>query len=359
MPRDRRLDLDQNAFVEDARSLGAATALPVRLSDEELCRLASIVFHDTGHPELVPANMRERMDSVDSYFDLSLAWFSEGLPSGADFVDLFMAGVAGVTDFRTYFGCLCGLHKRRMKYATILEAQPLPTMLQVAPRALLEFGILDAPALASWITWRKWFFDIDNRAGQETGYLFEPILTAALGGKSFSAKKSPVKRLSDANKGRQVDCVVDRTAYEFKLRVTIAASGQGRFGEELAFAADCHASNFAPVLMVLDPTPSARLDDLERQFRRFGGRAFIGDEAWAHLEDEAGEVMSTFIEKYVRRPIREIDEHSSELLGLSISAVGTTQFSVTLKNDHQEYVWHIPRREDIALDIGQEDESQD
>lgn len=58
--------------------------------------------------------------------------------------------------------------------------------------------------------------------------LFEPILAAALGGVPFPAKKSPVKRAEDPTKGRQVDCVVDRDAYEFKIRVTIAASGQGR-----------------------------------------------------------------------------------------------------------------------------------
>jgi hypothetical protein len=28
----------------------------------------------------------------------------------------------------------------------------------------------------------EWLYDIDNRSAQETGYLFEPILAAAIGG---------------------------------------------------------------------------------------------------------------------------------------------------------------------------------
>ena len=79
-------------------------------------------------------------------------------------------------------------------------------MIQVSPRALVEYGGLQPDALASWLTWRKWFYDLDNRAAQETGYLFEPILAAALGGEAKGAKNSPIKRTDDASKGRQVDC---------------------------------------------------------------------------------------------------------------------------------------------------------
>jgi hypothetical protein len=269
---------------------------------------------------------------------------------------VFLSGVSSVTDFETYFDCLCSLHKRRKKYARILSAQPLPTMLQVAPRSLLEFGVRDTRALASWMTWRKWFFDIDNRAGQETGYLFEPILASALGGKPFSSRRSPVKRRNDNNKARQVDCIVERTAYEFKLRVTIAASGQGRFGEELDFAADCQASGFVPVLMVLDPTPSTRLSDLTAAFRRYGGEALVGDEAWRHLEAEGGGTMATFIENYVRRPIEEIAANSHEFLNLTISAQGKSKFSVRLQGEQDACEWEILRDEDPSL--GDEEEKE-
>jgi hypothetical protein len=103
--------------------------------------------------------------------------------------------------------------------------------------------------------------DIDNRSAQETGYLFEPILAAAISGIPFAAAKSPIKRTDNPRQGRQVDCLDGKLAYEFKMRVTIAASGQGRFQEELAFARDCYHSGYIPVLLVLDPTPSARSKD--------------------------------------------------------------------------------------------------
>lgn len=349
MPRDKRLNLEQSALIETARVLGTGRALPVYLEDNELSKVISVVFRDTDKLELIPKSVRPALEKVDSYYDLSLEWFEDSTPIGADFIDLFLAGTSKVPEFETYFRCLCALHKRRRKFANILVAQPLPTMLQVSPKALLEFGIIATPALASWLTWRKWFFDIDNRSAQETGYLFEPILASALGGKPFGSKTSPVKRASDKTKGRQVDCIVGKTAYEFKLRVTIAASGQGRFGEELDFAADCRASGFRPVLMVLDPTPSSRLDDLTAEFKKYGGRAHIGDDAWKHLEEESGPTMATFVEKYVRRPIEAIDEHADELLDLAISAQDSDKFTVTMSDGKKSYKWDISRKEDESL----------
>ena len=223
---------------------------------------------------------------VTGYYDCPLDWFSAS-EKGADFAAVYLQAVNAIRDFDTFFRALAKIHKRRRKYARILSAQPLPTMVQVAPRSLLEFGIIASPALASWMTWRKWFYDIDNRAAQETGYLFEPILASVLGGVSFGSRHSPIRRRSDPKKGRQADCIVGKTAYEFKLRVTVAASGQGRFAEELDFAEDCRASGFRPVLLVLDPTPSNRLTDLSAEYGRVGGEALTGDAAWGHLEKQA------------------------------------------------------------------------
>jgi len=92
-------------------------------------------------------------------------------------------------------------------------------------------------------------------------------------------------------------------AYEFKVRVTIAASGQGRWGEELQFPIDCAESGFTPVLVVLDPTPNPKLTELIKAFDEVGGRTFVGDAAWRHLEAQAGPVMSVFLERYVRQPL--------------------------------------------------------
>ena len=153
--------------------------------------------------------------------------------------------------------------------------------------------------------WRKWVFDVDNRSGQETGYLFEPVLASCMGGVTVGSRNSPVKRINESGQqtadGRQIDCLdVDaKIAYEFKLRVTIAASGQGRFAEELSFPVECKAAGLTPVLIVLDPTPSTRLAELQRAFEANDGGVHV-DDAWKVIEGKAGRCMSTFIEKYLR-----------------------------------------------------------
>jgi hypothetical protein len=148
---------------------------------------------------------------------------------------------------------------------------------------------------------------------------------------------------------------VGKTAYEFKLRVTIAASGQGRFGQELEFASDCKASGFTPVLMVLDPTPSSRLTDLEAEFKKYGGRAYIGDAAWNHLEEEAGKTMATFIEKYVRTAIKAMDANSSDLLDFAI-AKRNSKFLVTMGEGKDAHHWEIARHENAELADSSEEE---
>lgn len=174
---------------------------------------------------------------------------------------------------------------------------------QVGPRGLLQFGTMHPHALAGFMLWRKWLFDIDNRSGQETGYLFEPIIASAVGGTPCSAKKSPVRRAGDGTKGRQVDCLLDNRAYEFKVRVTIAASGQGRWGEELQFPIDCRLSGYVPVLVVFDPTPNAKLLELCNAFQDNNGEVYVGEEAWLHLDAVAGPTMARFLESYVRQPL--------------------------------------------------------
>ncbi len=310
------LSAEEKSFLGKVMTLGKATNLPVTMTPGELARLMGVVYSDNGKLGDLAAVRGDFASMITpperDYYAIPDEWFSESVGVDQDgLVVLMRLGVQQIQDFITYLKCLAELHKRRRKYAMILSAQPMPTMVQVSPRALLEFQQVDDVALASWLTWRKFFYDIDNRAAQETGYLFEPILAAALGGEPKSAGDKVVVRTGDASKGRQVDCWKvqpdgQSLAYEFKLRVTIAASGQGRFAEELQFAEDCANSGVVPVLVVLDPTPNARLDDLRAQYEAKGGRAFVGAAAWGHLEDEAGEVMATFIEKYVRRPVAAV-----------------------------------------------------
>lgn len=286
----------QLAILEKARALGGggqAVAL-----DERACRfLIAVIARDLGLQERFP----EFPPDFPAFFNRDQLR-SLGL-DGPDVTVLFDRLVGLDINADTYFACLAAMHKARLKYERILEVQALPTIDQVGPRGLLQFGAMSPRALAGFLLWRKWMFDIDNRAGQETGYLFEPIIAAAIGGVPAPARKSPIKRTRDARKGRQVDCIKGNRAYEFKIRVTIAASGQGRWGEELEFPVDCRASNFVPVLVVLDPTSNPKLTELTNAFLDNGGEVYIGARAWRHLEGTAGPTMGQFLATYVHGPI--------------------------------------------------------
>jgi hypothetical protein len=212
---------------------------------------------------------------------------------------------AGPVDTDTYFLSLAILHRARLKFANIVRSQAIPTLEQVGPRGLLQYGDLSTKALGSLLIARKWLFDIDNRSAQETGFLFEPIIAGSIGGVRVSAASSPVKS-GGTGRGRQVDCLRGKDAYEIKIRVTIAASGQGRWQEELAYPADCEASGYAPVLVVFDGTDNPKLSELRDAFIRHGGQAYIGEEAWAHLESEAGPTMGLFVDKYIRDPLDDL-----------------------------------------------------
>ena len=211
-------------MVEEARAIGAG-GQGVALSEGACAYLVGLIVADLGLADAFP---QVAGDLSPFFGGAPLA--SLELPD-VPFLPLLERLVDLVPDADSYFACLAKLHKSRLKYERVLAAQPLPSIEQVGPRALLELGKLRPSTLGAYLFWRKWLFDIDNRAAQETGYLFEPIIAAAIGGVPASARESPVRRQSDAGKGRQVDCIKGNRAYEFKLRVSIAASGQGRWTE--------------------------------------------------------------------------------------------------------------------------------
>ena len=212
----------QRAMIEKARAIGGG-AQGVALSEGACGYIVGTIVSDLGLEEEFPEFDHELPSFFGEHSMMTLE-----VP-GVAFTPLLERLIGLVPDADTYFVSLAKLHKTRLKYERILKSQPLPTLEQVGPRALLEFGKLSPEALTAYIFWRKWIFDIDNRSGQETGYLFEPIIAGAIGGVSASARRSPVRRHESSDKGRQVDCIKGDRAYEFKLRVTIAASGQGRW----------------------------------------------------------------------------------------------------------------------------------
>jgi hypothetical protein len=287
----------------------------VVISDGELNSLLSIAVGDLGwsHSDLGI----DQFDAKNEYYEIPMGWFDEQAKVGVQanrVIQSLKSCFEKDNDFGLYIENLTALHRRRVKYRRILSSQPTPNMDQIGPRALLEYGACNTTLLANWMVWRKWIYDIDNRSAQETGYLFEPLLASCLGGEPVGSKNSPVKRLDSdgrpTNQGRQIDCLVpsNNRTYELKLRVTIAASGQGRFGEELSFAEESQAAGFTPVLLVLDPTPSNRLTELSEKYLACGGEFYHGEEAWMHMEQEAGNVVSVFIEKYIKPAIQGIEE---------------------------------------------------
>lgn len=295
----------------------------VVLNESELYSMFLLVCNDLNWslPKLNLPNYPNFLPNKN-YYQIPLDWFSSHTktPSIKELQDALAKGIEVDGDFGLYFLNLCSLHKRRLKFQKVLHQQPKPTMDQVGPRGLLEYGILGKDLLSSWLIWRKWIFDIDNRSGQETGYMFEPILASCLGGEAVGSTNSPVKRLDEEGKpkatGRQIDCYIgaENLAYEFKIRVTIAASGQGRFGEELSFPKECRAAGITPVLIVLDPTHSNRLEELSAAFKKNEGIVYVGEQAWAHLEEKAGEIMAHFIENYIKPPLKTINDFNTSKL---------------------------------------------
>ena len=285
----------QRAAFEKARRQGAG-AQGISLSDGAIRGLIAVVAADLGLDNPVDAPDL----SGPSYFDLAPDAVEA---TGGDPLTLLDQLVSsGPPDTDQYFFSIAALHRARLKYQNILRLQATPTLDQVGPRGLLQYGDLSPKALGALLILRKWLYDVDNRAAQETGYLFEPIIAGAIGGVPRSGKNSPVKR-DGTGSGCQVDCLIGDRAYEIKLRVTIAASGQGRWKEELAFPADCRRSGFRPVLVVFDATENPKLTELASMFEEHGGEVHIGEDAWAHLETEGGPTMGAFIDRFVRVPI--------------------------------------------------------
>jgi len=210
-----------------------------------------------------------------------------------------------------YLELLVRLFARRLKYRAILRTQAFATSDQIGPRTLLEHGLVEAGALSSLVVWRKWLMDIDNRSGQETGYLYDAIVARALGGRAYGSGNSPIRRKHSSG-SRQVDCIVEDGheyyAYEVKIRITDAASRQGRLDEELSFPGDCEFSGHVPRLLVFDPTPCSTLDQVVSAFERSGGEAYLGQAAYKHISATAGPPQAEFLQRYVAEPLKRYED---------------------------------------------------
>lgn len=180
------LDKQARALINSVRVLGDGP-LSVFLNDDELLRLCAVIAVDLDQQQLA-SDIVSAEELPQGYYGTSLAWFKQPVTTFSSFEQVFLKLKSAIPDFTTYFKGLCELHKRRLKFKLILEHQAFPQMEQIVPRCLLEYGMRPSEALATWLVWRKWLYDIDNRSAQETGYLFEPILAAAIGGIPYAAK---------------------------------------------------------------------------------------------------------------------------------------------------------------------------
>ncbi|GKS83839.1 hypothetical protein AVMA1855_06825 [Acidovorax sp. SUPP1855] len=193
-----RLSAEESKFLTKVTTLGSATALPVVMSAGEFAKLIGMVYYDTerfSKLEKIHPGLAAKINPGFDYYCVPDGWFEAPIQLGElEHVALMRQAAIDIPDFFTYLRCLSELHKRRKKYTKILSAQPMPTMVQVSPRSLMEYGHVEPEALASWLTWRKFFYDLDNRSAQETGYLFEPILAAAIGGEPKGNLSKPLSQ---------------------------------------------------------------------------------------------------------------------------------------------------------------------
>lgn len=306
----------QRAFYKSFAQHGAGNAM-VEVEPKDIVLLVHIAYLDVFETE--PDWFLPEFTALakSDFFQISPSQIKQ-LPHQSEEDGVRYLQLSGATNAENiiylYLKNLSELWRRRFKFYNILKTQAFPATEQIGPRCLLEYGHCADDLLFSWMSWRKLIYDIDNRSAQETGYLFEPILASCLGGESVSHRNSPVKRIDDngnpTNEGRQVDCYIkdSKEVYELKLRVTIAASGQGRFAEEMSFPYEARRAGLTPILIVFDPTPSPLLDRLKAKYTEEGGSYAIGEDAWNMLTNRAGNEMGKYILKYIKPPISKMDE---------------------------------------------------
>jgi len=172
------VSLTVKTLYNKARSLTGGSP-EVKLTESELYALLLLICRDLSwQPSRIGLPVPTSPVPERNYYVIAPDWFvSHGNAlSAGELQESIEAAIAIETDFGMYFSNLCALHKRRLKFQKILSTQPKPTMDQVGTRGLLEYGTYPDQFLFNWLVWRKWVFDLDNRSGQETGYLFEPVL---------------------------------------------------------------------------------------------------------------------------------------------------------------------------------------
>ncbi len=152
----QRLSSERSAQLTRLLTITKTANMRALMEPCELARVIALVAIDIDKGEQMAGEVPRlwpRLVPPDSYYAIDLPWFTASDPTitSFDVVDLLDAGVRLDEDFMTYLNCLCELHKRRRKYGLILQKQPLPTMVQVSPRALMEYGPDFPPEALAWV----------------------------------------------------------------------------------------------------------------------------------------------------------------------------------------------------------------
>jgi len=101
------------------------------LDDATCCYLLSVLVRDLALAKLFP----ELPPNVPDLFS-EIPPVELRVPD-RDFIELYARALENIPDADAYFLCLAKLQKARIKYSKILQKQPMPTVEQVGPRALL------------------------------------------------------------------------------------------------------------------------------------------------------------------------------------------------------------------------------
>ena len=120
--------------------------------------------------------------------------------------------------------------------------------------------------------------------------------------------------------------------------------------------------SYTPVLLILDSTPSEKQDLLVKSFREHGGEAYVGDYAWQHIREQAGATISTFLDKYVKTPLEEVDNaySASSLLPITLSKSGENlnisigNFSFEIDRDKA-----LPDFQEVLGDTGEDEDASE
>lgn len=101
-------------------------------------------------------------------------------------------------------------------------------------------------------------------------------------------------------------------------------------------------------MIVLDPTPSNRLTELKQAFLDNKGIVYIGEEAWLHLEEKSGNIMSHFVDNYIKPPLEAINDFDTS----SLSSIKLTwdKDKILIKGESGEYFIKRDNKESEEID---------